>query len=675
MGNTTTGSDTGGDGPSRLAPGTMIAGRYRLEEPIGRGGMATVYRAFQPSLNRHVAIKVMRGGSPRDVARFTQEAETLARLRHPNAVVAHDFGLHEDLAGHGHPFIVMELVRGETLQARLERTGPLPPELVRHIAREVASCVGAAHRIGVVHRDLKPTNIMLVATDGAARPDVRVLDFGIAKLFSPDRAPVSDEGEIVGSPRYMAPEQFDDGPIDVRVDVWTFGLLVLEMLTGSHPLGRSGTFAQVLAWHRGGPPGLPEDTPRDLSRTVSRCLRPDPRERPGSMERASELLHDGGRGKGRRRVWWALAVTLGLLVLVGLVLWLRPSRSSAPSVRLRPALETEGERDPTVILVPRLDPFWRSTLPFVEAAAEALERPVRVYDAGGDADRMVEQLAVTLRAGPVDGVVAQSFEGNGPEILDQATGRSVRVVAINNQFERAGRVFATIRSDDERTGRELAEHLLALPPSAPVVLAIHGPLSEGAFADRRRGLDAALRTAGLEAQHLEVSPNRASARHATRQALLANEAITHVWAGNDDLALGAVEGAVRAGRQPGTDMVIGGVDWIPEALDAIAEGQLSVSFGGHMLEPGLALVVLEAGEEGPVPMELPTRMRPATAANVDRIRRAFQVGTFQRLDFDALVRAVQEGRAETALDPAVILRLDLDPVAPPGAAAPAELSE
>ncbi len=141
LGNDTTDSDAGADGEPLIAPGTIIAGRYRVEERVGHGGMSEVYRAFQPALSRHVAVKVMRGGrSPRDVRRFTQEAETLGRLRHPGAVVAHDFGVHEDPAGRGHPFIVMELVRGDTLRARLARSGPLPPALARHVAREIAAC-------------------------------------------------------------------------------------------------------------------------------------------------------------------------------------------------------------------------------------------------------------------------------------------------------------------------------------------------------------------------------------------------------------------------------------------------------------------------------------------------------------------------------------------------------
>ena len=310
MGFLTTDSDVEGDSAPRLSSGTVIAGRYRIAERIGQGGMAEVYKAFQPALSRFVAIKMMRSGSPRDSRRFTIEAQTLARLRHPNAVAAHDYGIYEDDAGNGRPFIVMELVEGETLRDRIRREGSLAPDVVRHIAREVASCVKAAHDGGIIHRDLKPTNIMLVKDSDPERPEVRVLDFGIAKLFAP-RVSLTDEGELVGSPRYMAPEQFDeDVSIDPRVDVWTLGILIYEMASGDHPIRHKAKFSEVLSWLREGPPEPPPALPPDLAHTFSQCLQRDPDERAQSMTEVLELL---GARPGRPR--WVGPVVVGAVAV------------------------------------------------------------------------------------------------------------------------------------------------------------------------------------------------------------------------------------------------------------------------------------------------------------------------------------------------------------------------
>lgn len=301
---------------SLLRKGTVIAGRYRIGAPIGHGEMADVYRAQQPALGRHVAVKVMREGSPRDTRRFTIEAETLGRLRHPNAVVAHDYGIYEDEEGHGRPFIVMQLVEGETLAARLEREGALDPAVVRHIALSVASCVGAAHGLGIVHRDLKPTNIMLTDGSDPNRPDVHVLDFGLAKLFAP-RVSLTDDGELVGTPRYMAPEQFDeDATIGPPVDVWALGLLIEEMATGRHPLGEKTAFSEVLGWVRSGPMEVSPRLPADLARVVRACRQREPSERLQSMAAVRAEL-----GGAPDRRWLGLALLLSLLVVAVLTLW------------------------------------------------------------------------------------------------------------------------------------------------------------------------------------------------------------------------------------------------------------------------------------------------------------------------------------------------------------------
>lgn len=309
MGALTTDSDAGIDEPMMKA-GTVLGGRYRIETLIGRGGMAEVYRAFQPALSRHVAVKVMRGATAQDALRFEQEAQTLGRVKHRNAVIAHDHGNYEDEKGRARPFIVMELLEGETLRQRIDREGALDPALARWVGREVAECIAAAHDAGVIHRDLKPTNIMLVEQARGDRPAVRVLDFGIAKVFAPNRVSLSAEGELVGSPRYMAPEQFEDAKIDKRVDVYTFGLLLHEMLTGSHPLSHKAPFKEVLAWMKGGELALPASVPADLGHVIERCVARRPDDRFPSMDAIlEELPAEAPRNRPP-------LVALGLLVLV-----------------------------------------------------------------------------------------------------------------------------------------------------------------------------------------------------------------------------------------------------------------------------------------------------------------------------------------------------------------------
>ncbi|MBO6938518.1 MAG: serine/threonine protein kinase [Deltaproteobacteria bacterium] len=298
-----------------LEPGTVLGGRYRIEAMIGRGGMAEVYRAYQPTLSRHVAVKIMRGASEQDALRFEQEAVSLGRLSHRCAVVAHDHGSFEDPKGRTRPFIVMELLTGETLRQRLDRAGRLPPDVARHVAREIGECIAAAHDVGVIHRDLKPTNIMLVDAPRRALPEVRVLDFGIAKIFAPNRVSLSAEGELVGSPRYMAPEQFEDTKIDHRVDIWTFGLVLHEMLVGGHPLPPRAPFKEVLAWMKGETLPKQGDVPPDLQRVIERCTARQPEERPHSMDAVLDLLGHPSQGHGRR----GIAIGVGLLVLVSLL--------------------------------------------------------------------------------------------------------------------------------------------------------------------------------------------------------------------------------------------------------------------------------------------------------------------------------------------------------------------
>src|SRR5689334_8106871 len=218
-----------------LAAGSQL-GPYKILGPLGAGGMGEVYRAHDGRLGRDVAIKVLpehTASTPDARARFEREARTISQLNHPNICTVHDVG-HQD----GRDFLVMELVEGESLSARLEK-GPLPLADVLAIGHQVCIALDRAHRAGVVHRDLKPGNIML------ARTGAKLMDFGLARpslasdgpnstSLSPTMSrPLTAEGSLVGTFQYMAPEQLEGKEADARSDLWALGCVLYEMTTGT----------------------------------------------------------------------------------------------------------------------------------------------------------------------------------------------------------------------------------------------------------------------------------------------------------------------------------------------------------------------------------------------------------------------------------------------------------
>ena len=270
-----------------LAAGTRL-GVFEILAPLGKGGMGEVYRAKDTKLSREVAIKVLRetlkDDAPR-LARFQREATLLAALNHPHIASIH--GLEE---ADGKPFLVLELAPGEDLSKRIRR-GPIPIDEALEIGRQIAEALEAAHEKGIVHRDLKPSNVK-VTPEG----QVMVLDFGLAKAYEEDTAEgttssdsqsptmsaqATKAGLILGTAAYMSPEQARGKPVDKRADIWAFGVVLFEMLTGKRLYTGetvSDTLASILKeeadWTL-----LPADTPRKLSDLLHRCLRKDVRNR------------------------------------------------------------------------------------------------------------------------------------------------------------------------------------------------------------------------------------------------------------------------------------------------------------------------------------------------------------------------------------------------------------
>jgi len=271
-----------------------VDNKYRIEQLLGRGGMGAVYRARDMRLDRLVALKVVRAdllGDPEARRRFRREAQIVARLQHPSIVAVFDYGTFAD----GGAYLVMELVRGEDLRHVLQRQGRLDAGESMRILTAVCSAIGAAHRAGVLHRDLKPENILL--PDGGLPP--KVLDFGVAKLVGEDKlgetvteahTALTAAGMIVGTPAYMAPEQFYATPVDARTDVFSLGVVAYEMLSGELPFGRGSLAEVVLAQARGVPPMPPDIIPPSAERAIRAALDADPDRRPGSPQAFATLL-------------------------------------------------------------------------------------------------------------------------------------------------------------------------------------------------------------------------------------------------------------------------------------------------------------------------------------------------------------------------------------------------
>jgi len=297
--------DPKSDPPTQVDPliGTVISGKFRLDSLIGRGGMGKIYKAVQLSLNRTVAVKLLNiADKTSNVAefreRFYREASLCARLSHPNIVTIHDYGM-GDGAADEMLWIAMEFLEGKTLMQRVKSNQQLAPLEATAIVLEIARGIREAHKHGIVHRDLKCSNVMLVPDeDGGTR--VKILDFGLVKSLS---IPEGEEaltlagGGFLGSPGYMSPEQIQRGkPIDHRTDIYSLGVVFFRCLTGHNPY--EGDQAQVLLAHVNDPiplfrtanPSI--DVPLELEALVRRMLQKDPEKRVGSAEEVVRALRD-----------------------------------------------------------------------------------------------------------------------------------------------------------------------------------------------------------------------------------------------------------------------------------------------------------------------------------------------------------------------------------------------
>jgi serine/threonine protein kinase len=337
-----------------LGPGQIIAGRYRIEQLLGEGGMGSVYRALQLPEERSVALKLLvnehLGGAV--LERFEREVRALGRLVHPNTVRLLDSGRSE----RGDPFLVMELLEGADLAEDLGRIGPMRWDHALRVCREVLGSLAEAHDAGIVHRDIKPANIYLCA--GSSWPRVKVLDFGIAGAAESGARTrrLTLTGTVIGSAAYMSPEQAQGKPVAPATDLYALGAVLFEMLTGKPPFDGLVFTAQLLAKVMQPAPGLRAvcpglEVPAALHALVAELLERDPAKRPASARQLAERID-------------------GLLDAAPLP----PLTRAASAAEPRPALTTPGAPKTQAMLPPTVDQGWA---PPRTESAESLHQRAR----------------------------------------------------------------------------------------------------------------------------------------------------------------------------------------------------------------------------------------------------------------------------------------------------------
>jgi serine/threonine protein kinase/ligand-binding sensor domain-containing protein len=310
-------------------------GAYQLIEQIGQGGMATIYRAYQPSMDRYVAVKILPSHFTQDetfVARFTQEARTLARLEHPHILPVHDYGEQEGIT-----YLVMRYVEAGTLKDLVAQHGPLELTQAARIFGQIGRALGYAHSQGVVHRDIKPSNVLI-----DERGDAFLTDFGIAKLVA-GTAQFTSTGAIVGTPAYMSPEQGLAEQVDHRSDIYSLGVVLYEMVTGRVPFEAETPLA-VLLKHVNDPLPPPrqikQDLPESVQRVILKAMAKSPEDRFHKAEEMVDALHkavaDASIGVAVQQPPAERGVTTPSVTTVGKSLTRRPAAVPATDVHAPP---------------------------------------------------------------------------------------------------------------------------------------------------------------------------------------------------------------------------------------------------------------------------------------------------------------------------------------------------
>ena len=337
----------------------LLGGRYRMEAPLAAGGMGDVWAARDLLLDRAVAVKVLGralADDARAAERLRREARAAGRLEHPNIARVLDLGEHD-----GRPYLVMELLEGESLAARIDRTGPLPPDEAARIVAAVADALEAAHQAGVVHRDVKPGNVFLTAAG-----EVKVLDFGIASAAGDTTITT---GALIGTAAYLAPERALGHRATPAADIYALGVILYELLAGHRPFTADSDVELAIAHVNADPPPLTEAAPAappSLAAACHQALAKDPRARPGSAAEFARLVRSSN---AERRTTLPLPAPGPPTI--------RPLPPPAPAVRRRGLVVALLLATALLAALPTLAGGLQGLL------REQVQRPLAVLDSGG----------------------------------------------------------------------------------------------------------------------------------------------------------------------------------------------------------------------------------------------------------------------------------------------------
>lgn len=439
-------------------------GRYRIDALIGEGAMAEVYRAHDPDIGRDVAIKVLKPDFARDAeleARFLREARAAGALSHQHIATIYDAGQEQGIA-----YIAMELVEGQPLDAVLAQQGRLPYERVLHLARQLADALGYAHRAGVVHRDIKPSNI-LVSADGRG---VKLVDFGVARVAGVEAAQLgrTHAGQMIGTPRYMSPEQALGLPVDSRSDLFSLGVVLYEMMTGKVAFPGTGlaTLAIQIAQERVEPVGrVVGDCPPGLGFIIDKLLakKPDARFADGAalvaaIDREIAMLREGDAEPRRRGIPLRIKLPLALAAVTSLALGASiASMLDRQQAALAHMAVVSGDTIASFVTsnaavlaaenagLPAAEQDWAPLQAFVAAAArDAGVRDIVVADTRGVVRAATDPARVGTRYRPPANEPA--FGGGATEARDEGRGAGIRFTrAIDYAGIEFGRVDLVLR--------------------------------------------------------------------------------------------------------------------------------------------------------------------------------------------------------------------------------------
>jgi len=341
------------------------AERYRLEDRIATGGMGEVWKATDTVLGRQVAVKLLKdeyADDPTFRSRFQEEARHAAALHHPNIAAVFDFGETHGYGGESRPFLVMELVPGQPLSALLAQDAPMPPERAAALVADAADALAAAHALGIVHRDVKPANL-LVTPEGR----VKITDFGIARAAS--GVALTRTGQIVGSPHYLAPEQAEGHVATTASDIYALGVVLYESLTGERPFDGETPMGTALAHLLQPTPELPEQLPARLRRVVTTAMAKDPADRYSSAAEMAAALRaatapegtrvlpapvatpvpEPGPHRGRRLPGWLPLVAVGAALVVAIIVVALLQGSSRPTADAHTAPPSPSATGPHLV--------------------------------------------------------------------------------------------------------------------------------------------------------------------------------------------------------------------------------------------------------------------------------------------------------------------------------------